>query len=99
MLEGGVRERARIDRLLGDACDLVGMGRPFYAEPRLGARLLDQAGQRDADASVLCERCNNCTVPQVAGEPGRCRTPHVVQAHARLRERGVYGTERSGREK
>ena len=46
MLEGGVRERGQIDRLLGEAgeepaADMVGMARPFYAEPRLPARLLD----------------------------------------------------------
>lgn len=33
LCEGGIRERGEIDRLLGDACDAVGMARPFYAEP------------------------------------------------------------------
>jgi len=97
LCEGGVRERATCDRLLGDrerghesatpAADLVGMGRPFYAEPRLGSRLLD-------GADALCESCNNCTIPQVAGEPGRCRTPSIVRERARLDERGAY--ERAG---
>jgi len=50
MLEGGVRERGQIDRLLGEAdeepaADMVGMARPFYAEPRLPARLLDAEEQ------------------------------------------------------
>jgi 2,4-dienoyl-CoA reductase-like NADH-dependent reductase (Old Yellow Enzyme family) len=84
LCEGGVRERAHCDRLLGEACDLVGMGRPFYAEPRLGARLL--AGE----ARALCESCNNCTVPQATGEPGRCRTPGVVRQRARLDSEGSY---------
>jgi 2,4-dienoyl-CoA reductase-like NADH-dependent reductase (Old Yellow Enzyme family) len=83
--EGGIRERARIDRLLGDACDLVGMARPFYAEPELPARLL-----ADADASAVCASCNNCAVPQVTGAPGVCRTPAVLEAAGRLRKAGAY---------
>jgi 2,4-dienoyl-CoA reductase-like NADH-dependent reductase (Old Yellow Enzyme family) len=93
--EGGVRERAHCDRLLGAgtepaACDAVGMGRPFYAEPRLGARLLDGGGR------ALCRSCNNCTVPQAAGEPGRCRTPSVVRERARRAAAGAYGENESG---
>jgi len=88
LCEGGIRARDHCDQLLGadgdPAADMVGMGRPFYAEPRLPARLL--AGQNRA----LCESCNNCTVPQVAGEPGRCRTPTVVRERARLEQEGVY---------
>jgi len=88
LLEGGLRTRADCDRFLGatgtvPAADAVGMARPFYAEPRLGARLL-----KGADA--LCESCNNCTVPQVTGEPGRCRTPAIVREQARLQRDGAY---------
>ncbi|EMA35006.1 NADH-dependent flavin oxidoreductase [Haloarcula japonica] len=88
LLEGGLRTRADCDRFLGAtgttaAADAVGMARPFYAEPRLGARLL-------AGADALCESCNNCTVPQVTGEPGRCRTPAIVREQARLRRDGAY---------
>jgi len=88
LLEGGLRTRADCDQYLGatgddPAADAVGMARPFYAEPRLGARLLD-------GADALCESCNNCTIPQVAGEPGRCRTPAVVREQARLRREGAY---------
>ena len=87
LLEGGLRSRADCDRHLGadgtPAADLVGMARPFYAEPRLGTRLLD-------GHDALCESCNNCTIPQVSGEPGRCRTPAVVRERARLEERGSY---------
>jgi len=85
LCEGGVRDRPRIDRLLGDACDAVGMARPFYAEPELPARLL-----ADAEASAVCASCNNCTVPQVAGAPGVCRTPVVLSEAGRLREAGAY---------
>jgi len=105
LCEGGVRERATCDRLLGGsgpedrdptgpgdqdpACDLVGLGRPFYAEPRLGARLLGD-GARERDARALCASCNNCTVPQVTGAPGRCRTPSVVRERARRDRGGEY---------
>jgi 2,4-dienoyl-CoA reductase-like NADH-dependent reductase (Old Yellow Enzyme family) len=87
LCEGGVRERGTCDDLLADgACDMVGMGRPFYAEPRLGARLLGA----DPGTRALCESCNNCTVPQVTGAPGTCRTPSVVRARARRDRRGSY---------
>jgi hypothetical protein len=39
---------------------------------------------------------HNSTIPQVAGEPGRCRTPHVVRERARLEQDGAY--ERPDRE-
>ncbi len=85
LLEGGLKTRAHCDRYLGEdgAANLVGMARPFYAEPRLGTRLL-------TGHDALCERCNNCTIPQVAGKPGRCRTPSVVRARGRLEAEGAY---------
>ncbi|MEF8852496.1 MAG: NADH:flavin oxidoreductase [Haloarculaceae archaeon] len=94
LCEGGIRERSTCDRLLGageadPVCDLVGMGRPFYAEPRLGARVLGP-GARDRDPRALCASCNNCTVPQVTGAPGRCRTPDVVRERARRERDGDY---------
>ncbi|MWG35801.1 oxidoreductase [Halomarina oriensis] len=90
LCEGGIRERGRIDRLLGEgdapaACDAVGLGRPFYAEPRLPARLL-----ADTDGAVLCADCNNCIVPQATGAPGMCRTPDVLRERGRLERAGVY---------
>ena len=88
LCEGGIRKRGRIDRLLGDACDAVGMARPFYAEPRLPARLLDRAAE--PATSVVCENCNNCVVPQAAGEPGVCRTPEVLERAGQLRLEGAY---------
>ncbi|WP_135821831.1 oxidoreductase [Halostella litorea] len=85
LAEGGIRGRDEMDRLLGDACDAVGVGRPFYAEPRLGARLLDADGER-----AVCESCNNCAVPQATGAPGVCRTPSVLEARGRLDRAGAY---------
>ncbi|ELZ28252.1 NADH:flavin oxidoreductase, partial [Halosimplex carlsbadense 2-9-1] len=98
LCEGGIRERETCAALLGGgadgepACDLVGMGRPFYAEPRLGARLLRTGDERHG-VRALCESCNNCTVPQVTGAPGICRTPSVVRERARLETEGVYRRE------
>ncbi|MCU4925946.1 NADH:flavin oxidoreductase [Halobacteria archaeon AArc-dxtr1] len=109
LAEGGIRERGEMDRLLGadsgatgaaePACEMVGMARPFYAEPRLGARLLE-SDTTDCDPSgddrpapdrrVLCESCNNCTVPQAAGAPGICRTPSVLRRRGELEREGAY---------
>ena len=92
LAEGGIRNRPQIDRLLADgSCDAVGMGRPFYAEPRLPARIL--GNERTA---VACENCNNCTVPQAAGARGVCRTPSVLEKRGRLLKTGAY--ERNGNE-
>ncbi|MEF8807535.1 oxidoreductase [Natronomonas sp.] len=85
LMEGGLRERAHIDSLLGDACDLAGMARPFYAEPRLPARLLGTE-----KATAICESCNNCTVPQVTGADGVCRTPAVLERRGELERQGAY---------
>jgi 2,4-dienoyl-CoA reductase-like NADH-dependent reductase (Old Yellow Enzyme family) len=86
LAEGGIRTRGEMDRLLGDDCDMVGMGRPFYAEPRLPARLLGGGPETRA----VCESCNNCTVPQVTGAGGVCRTPEVLAEAGRLRREGAY---------
>ncbi|MFB6170732.1 MAG: NADH:flavin oxidoreductase [Haloarculaceae archaeon] len=84
-MEGGLRERERMERLLGDACDAVGVGRPFYAEPRLPVRLLAEAG-----AETACANCNNCLVPQVTGAAGVCRTPSVLEERGRYEKAGAY---------
>jgi 2,4-dienoyl-CoA reductase-like NADH-dependent reductase (Old Yellow Enzyme family) len=89
LCEGGIRRRSVMDRLLGD-CDMVGMGRPFYAEPRLPARLLDADS---TDPRAVCESCNNCTIPQVTGAPGTCRTPAVLEQRGELRQSGAYDRE------
>jgi 2,4-dienoyl-CoA reductase-like NADH-dependent reductase (Old Yellow Enzyme family) len=88
LCEGGIRERGRMDRLIGDACDMVGMARPFYAEPRLPARLLGD--ETDAETRVVCESCNNCAVPQVTGADGVCRTPAVLRRAGELRRTNAY---------
>ncbi|MFB6153666.1 MAG: NADH:flavin oxidoreductase [Halodesulfurarchaeum sp.] len=89
LCEGGVRSRSDVDDILGangpTAADLVGLGRPFYAEPRLPALLLDTAEGR-----VACRSCNNCAIPQVSGAEGVCRTPDVLAERGRREREGVY---------
>ncbi|WP_336360440.1 oxidoreductase [Haladaptatus sp. ZSTT2] len=86
LMEGGVRTRPQIDRLLlSGACDMAGMARPFYAEPRLAARLL-----ADAESAVVCASCNNCTIPQVTGADGVCRTPSVLRRRGEFERAGAY---------
>ena len=87
LCEGGLRERAELDEALDGDADLVGMGRPFYAEPELPARLL---GAVDPGVRAVCENCNNCAVAQAAGESGVCRTPAVLAHAGRLRKHGAY---------
>jgi 2,4-dienoyl-CoA reductase-like NADH-dependent reductase (Old Yellow Enzyme family) len=86
---GGIRTREQIDHLLeSGACDMVGMGRPFYAEPRLAARLLEtESGE------VVCGNCNNCIPPQVTGAGGICRTPEVLAKRGELEKAGAYESE------
>jgi hypothetical protein len=50
----------------------------------------------DPETAVVCENCNNCTVPQAAGEPGVCRTPAVLAKAGRLRKAGAYDRPSSG---
>jgi hypothetical protein len=69
------------------------MGRPFYAEPRLPARLLDTENRANAEA--VCENCNNCTIPQVTGVSGVCRTPEVMAEHGALEREGAYDREQT----
>jgi 2,4-dienoyl-CoA reductase-like NADH-dependent reductase (Old Yellow Enzyme family) len=90
LAEGGIRTRRQMDRLLGRDCDMVGMARPFYAEPELPARLLAADERVAPDTGVVCENCNNCTVPQATGEPGVCRTPDVLRRAGALRKQHAY---------
>ncbi|HEX6417741.1 MAG TPA: hypothetical protein VFZ77_04565, partial [Acidimicrobiales bacterium] len=70
---GGIRTAAEVDGILrsGDA-DLVGIGRPFYAEPDLAARIL-----RGDEAPVRCRNSNLCVPAQMLGMKGVCYNPAV----------------------
>jgi hypothetical protein len=82
-----------MDRILSEgSADMVGMARPFYAEPRLAHRLL----HGDGATRALCESCNNCTIPQVTGATGVCRTPAILAQRGPLMKAGAYGEDDAG---
>ena len=70
---GGIRTAAEVNAILdrGDA-DLVGLGRPFYAEPDLAARILRRDG-----GPRLCRSSNLCIPAQMLGMRGVCYNPEV----------------------
>jgi 2,4-dienoyl-CoA reductase-like NADH-dependent reductase (Old Yellow Enzyme family) len=76
---GGIRTAAEVDSILdaGDA-DLVGIGRPFYAEPDLPRRILD-----GEPGDGLCRNSNHCVPAQMLGMKGGCYNPEVVKLRAR----------------
>jgi 2,4-dienoyl-CoA reductase-like NADH-dependent reductase (Old Yellow Enzyme family) len=77
---GGIRTRAECDSILTtDGVDMVGIGRPFYAEPDLPARLLS-----DTPTPLLCESSNRCVVAQQLGMKSRCYNPNVARKRERL---------------
>jgi 2,4-dienoyl-CoA reductase-like NADH-dependent reductase (Old Yellow Enzyme family) len=81
---GGIRRLDEINDILerGDA-DMVGIGRPFYAEPDLPRRLL--AGDLE---ETLCESSNRCVPPQQLGLKARCYNPNVAKKRAARAQAG-----------
>jgi 2,4-dienoyl-CoA reductase-like NADH-dependent reductase (Old Yellow Enzyme family) len=84
---GGIRTRAEVESLLDTGtADLVGMGRPFYAEPDLARRILgdgDGAGCAAApDEPARCVSSNLCVPAQMLGMRGACYNPAVVKVRA-----------------
>ena len=71
---GGIRTPKEANEILasGDA-DLIGVGRPFYTEPKLAEWFLSETGER----SPRCQSCNQCVVPQMLGMAGVCYNPEV----------------------
>ncbi|MGH2793786.1 MAG: NADH:flavin oxidoreductase, partial [Actinomycetota bacterium] len=78
---GGIRHLDECEQILdaGEA-DMIGIGRPFYAEPELPARLL---GGDHGD--TLCESSNRCLPPQMLGMKAACYNPNVNRKKAALR--------------
>ena len=72
---GGIRTAAEVREILdaGDA-DLVGIGRPFYAEPDLARRILDAD-----DSPGRCRSSNRCVAAQMLGMRGVCYNPEVAK--------------------
>ncbi len=79
---GGIRTRAECDEILsGGQADMVGIGRPFYAEPNLPSRLL-----ADETASAFCESSNRCVPAQQLGMKARCYNSNVARRLAEAKE-------------
>jgi hypothetical protein len=73
---GGIRDTDQVDEILdGGEADLVGIGRPFYAEPDLAERIL--GGRPDPG---LCQYSNLCVPAQMLGMKGVCYNPAVTKA-------------------
>lgn len=71
---GGIRTGADVHAILdGGQADMVGIGRPFYAEPDLATRILG-----DADADPKCQYSNLCVPAQMLGMKGVCYNPAVI---------------------
>jgi 2,4-dienoyl-CoA reductase-like NADH-dependent reductase (Old Yellow Enzyme family) len=72
---GGIRTADEVDDILEHGhADLVGIGRPFYAEPDLPARILD-----GGPGPGLCRNSNHCVPAQMLGMKGTCYNPEVVK--------------------
>ena len=86
---GGIRSADEVNGILdGGQADMVGLGRPFYAEPDLAQRIL--GGNREP---VLCQSSNHCVPPQMLGMRGVCYNPEVKKlARATSREGATPGT-------
>jgi 2,4-dienoyl-CoA reductase-like NADH-dependent reductase (Old Yellow Enzyme family) len=70
---GGIRTADEVDDILdGGHADLVGIGRPFYAEPDLARRILGGGGDEP-----LCQYSNLCVPAQMLGMRGVCYNPAV----------------------
>ena len=78
---GGIRTLDDCLSILdGGEADMVGIGRPFYAEPDLPARLL--GGER---VGAYCESSNRCVPPQQLGMKARCYNANVARRIAEER--------------
>lgn len=73
---GGIRTADEVHSILDTGqADLVGIGRPFYAEADLAVRVLDgDPGPR------LCRNSNLCVPAQMLGMKGVCYNPEVRRA-------------------
>jgi 2,4-dienoyl-CoA reductase-like NADH-dependent reductase (Old Yellow Enzyme family) len=74
---GGIRSADEVNGIL-DAkdADMVGIGRPFYAEADLAARILGD----DPHAHARCENSNLCVPAQMLGMKGVCYNPAVTRS-------------------
>ena len=79
---GGIRSAEEVEGILDNGqADLVGIGRPFYAEPDLAARILggDPAPRR-------CQNSNLCVPAQMLGMKGVCYNPAARRGNPDIRQ-------------
>jgi 2,4-dienoyl-CoA reductase-like NADH-dependent reductase (Old Yellow Enzyme family) len=81
---GGIRTADEVSAILdaGEA-DMVGIGRPFYAEPDLPARILG-----GDPGPGLCRNSNRCVPAQMLGMRAACYNPEVTKARVTTVRRG-----------
>jgi 2,4-dienoyl-CoA reductase-like NADH-dependent reductase (Old Yellow Enzyme family) len=78
---GGIRTAAEANQIVDDGeADMVGFGRPFYAQDDLAAHILE-----GADLHTLCQSSNLCVPAQLLGMKGACYNPEVKKMKARAR--------------
>jgi 2,4-dienoyl-CoA reductase-like NADH-dependent reductase (Old Yellow Enzyme family) len=78
---GGIRTHDEAVQILDSGqADMIGIGRPFYAEPELPMRIL--GGDNE---TALCESSNRCLPPQMLGMKAACYNPNVARKRAALR--------------
>jgi len=78
---GGIRTHDEAVQILdhGEA-DMIGVGRPFYAESDLPMRILGGDTEQ-----ALCESSNRCLPPQMLGMKAACYNPNVARKRAAMR--------------
>jgi 2,4-dienoyl-CoA reductase-like NADH-dependent reductase (Old Yellow Enzyme family) len=78
---GGIRTHDEAVQILDSGqADMIGIGRPFYAEPELPMRIL--GGDTE---TALCESSNRCLPPQMLGMKAACYNPNVARKRAAMR--------------
>ncbi len=79
---GGIRTAAEARTIVAEGrADMVGFGRPFYAQADLARHILG-AGETDGDGHAACRNANRCVSAQMLGMKGVCYNPEVTRAVA-----------------
>jgi 2,4-dienoyl-CoA reductase-like NADH-dependent reductase (Old Yellow Enzyme family) len=76
---GGIRTGAEARRIVDDGeADMVGFGRPFYAQDDLAAHIL-----AEGHGHARCQSSNKCVPAQMLGMKGICYNPAVTRQTTR----------------
>jgi 2,4-dienoyl-CoA reductase-like NADH-dependent reductase (Old Yellow Enzyme family) len=87
---GGIRSAAEARAIVAEGrADMVGFGRPFYAQADLARHILgDGQADGDADGHAACRNSNRCVSAQMLGMKGVCYNPEVTRNVAVARRGG-----------